>query len=100
MNALSRLTALCAFTLFATTSVGAAAAGTTLALAPSSAAPQPESALVDSQACRMPFASYAEWIEFVRGLRSAHGESFDEAAFRAARPAAIFAQLQQGSIEC
>ncbi|MBL8480669.1 MAG: S9 family peptidase [Rhodocyclaceae bacterium] len=36
----------------------------------------------------------------MRGLRSAHGESFDEAAFRAARPAAIFAQLQQGSIEC
>ncbi|MBL8473895.1 MAG: S9 family peptidase [Rhodocyclaceae bacterium] len=105
MNALTRMiaTSIFATTVCATTH----AAGTTLAAVATSPVPAattspapPTSTLVGSEACRQPFANYQEWIDFVHGLRAAHGESFDEQAFRAARPPSIFAQLKQGNIEC
>src|SRR5262249_41017330 len=54
-------------------------------------------AIVDARACSVPFASYEDWVGF---LRTRRGGSFNEAAFRSAYRPEIFARLQNGSIDC
>lgn len=59
-----------------------------------------DGAIVERRACRFAFDNYEAWLAFIRDRRSARGESLDEAGFRATYPAANFARLRDGSIEC
>jgi dipeptidyl aminopeptidase/acylaminoacyl peptidase len=57
--------------------------------------------IVEQRACKFPFASYAEWISFIRDLRARNREPFDEGAFSAAYPASAFRALIAGrEVEC
>lgn len=82
--------------------VAACTAAAALCVAPVSNAKTDTSdgSIVEQRSCELPFASYEDWLTFIRDRHAASNVAWDESSFRVDKPAASFEALRKGAIEC